>query len=156
MGKNRIKLSLIDTDLVLLTDDDEGYVREIAAKLDKRLRDLMQENPRLSVTMAAMLCALNSFDEAMKAKDNADNLRSQIKEYLEDSSRSRMQSEESRREIERMKREIQTLRMRLAETDKPQDSAAAGPATPAVQTRLYAKPQPLNRPLTGIETQEDQ
>ena len=56
------------------------------------------------MTMAAVLAALDYCDEAVKATESADNLRSQIKDYLEDSSQARMEADEARRENEKLKR----------------------------------------------------
>ena len=49
-----------------------------------------------------------------KATASADNLRAQIKDYLEDSARARMEVDVARREIERLNREISNLRNKLA------------------------------------------
>ena len=158
MAKNRIKLNILDTDYMVMSDDEESYVREIGSKVDKRMREILTNNPRLSVNMAAVLVSLDYCDEAQKAKDSSDNLRSQIKEYLEDSSRSRMEADEARREIERMKREVQMLRQRLSEQEHRQvsasspaqkQSAQSSPMTRQEvspgQTRLYTKPQPIGQ-----------
>ena len=66
----------------------------------------MNENPHISVTQAAILLSLEYADQAKKAIDNADNLRGQIKEYLEDSARYKMEAEVARRDIERLNREL--------------------------------------------------
>ena len=50
-----------------------------------------------------------------KSTASSDNLRAQIKDYLEDSARARMEVDVARREIERLNREISSLRERIAE-----------------------------------------
>ena len=93
---------------------------QIGIDATKKLREegLTRDWPD-DITMAATITALSYCDEAHKASDGADNLRSQIKDYLEDSSHARMEAEEAKREIERLKREIQTLRARLSDEDEP-------------------------------------
>ena len=59
--------------------------------------------------------ALDQADACKKATASADNLRAQIKDYLEDSARARMEVDVARREIERLNREISNLRSKLAE-----------------------------------------
>ena len=49
-------------------------------------------------------------DEARKAASTADNLRSQLKDYLTDNSRLLAELEEIRRENERLLREIEELK----------------------------------------------
>ena len=74
----------------------------MAKKVENFIGRLMEANPRISLSMAAVIAALNFCDAAQKASDSADNLRTQIKDYLEDSSHARMDADESRKEIERL------------------------------------------------------
>ena len=90
-------------------------VEELAEELDKEMRSIINENPSLSVTQAAVLTALDKADTCKKSTASSDNLRAQIKDYLEDSARARMEVDVARREIERLNREISSLRERIAE-----------------------------------------
>jgi cell division protein ZapA len=82
----------------------------LAEELDKEMRSIINENPSLSVTQAAVLTALDKADTCKKSTASSDNLRAQIKDYLEDSARARMEVDVARREIERLNREISSLR----------------------------------------------
>lgn len=139
MAKNRIKLEICGNEFVLCSDDSENYIRSIGDEVQKSITDILESNERLSVTMAAVIAALNYCDASRKASSSSDNLRTQIKNYLEDSSHARMDAEESRRELERLRRENQTLRARLAAAgtsseDIPEEGKnAAQPETSAQQ-----------------------
>ena len=113
----RVRLNICGSEYSVITDDSEEYTISLGQEVDKRIRGMMEENSRLSITMASILCSLSYCDECRKAKDNADNLRSQIKDYLEDSSKARLEADDSRREAERLKREIAALRQRLADIE---------------------------------------
>lgn len=115
--QTKMKLTICGADYSIVTDDSEEYIASIGQDVDKRMTELMRDNPRLSITMAAVLSALSYCDECHKANDSADNLRAQIKDYLEDSSKARIEAEESRREVERLKRELQSLRIRISEME---------------------------------------
>ena len=133
MAKNKIKLVICGCECALCSDDSENSIRSIGDEVQKAIDGMVEQNERISVTMAAIIAALNYCDSARKASASADNLRTQIKNYLEDSSHARMDAEESRRELERVKRENQTLRARLAaagETAEPtaDDQPAPAPA----------------------------
>lgn len=143
MSKNRIKFNICGCEIVIGSEDSENYIHSIADEVEKAMEDIMGKNERVSITMAAILAALSYCDESHKASGGADHLRSQIKDYLEDSSRARMEAEESRREIERMKREIQTLRTRLSENGEGEAGEEALPARPIAPT------PPVQRPQTG-------
>lgn len=114
MSKNRIKLNICGCECVISSEDSEGYMRSVGDEVQKSIEEIMARNERISTTMAAIIAALSYCDDAHKAADTAENLRGQIRDYLEDSSHARLEAEESRREIERLKREIQTLRARLS------------------------------------------
>ena len=118
MEKNRVRLQICGTDYYVTTEDDVEYTQSLGAQLDETISGLMHENERLSLTQAAILASLDAMDAYRKSESSADNLRSQIREYLEDSARARMELEVSRREVDRLNREIQNLRAKLAETGK--------------------------------------
>ena len=148
MNKNKIRLNICGSECTITSDDNETYVLAIGDEVEKSMKGIMEKNDRVSLTMAAIITALSFCDETHKAVATADNLRSQIKDYLEDSSRCRLEADEARREIERMKREIQTLRARLSGGEPPKN-AAPGPAkqaTHAPQPGAYSRPQPAPQP----------
>jgi cell division protein ZapA (FtsZ GTPase activity inhibitor) len=146
MSKNRIKLNICGSECVISSDDSESYIRSIGDEVEKAMEDILTKNERISITMSAIIAALSYCDEAHKATGTADNLRSQIKDYLEDSSRARTESEEAKREIDRMRREIQTLRSRLSEGGDPDKSEPSEEAYPA---RPVLAGAPVQRPQTG-------
>ena len=64
----------------------------------------------VSVTTAAVITALGYLDELKKSTSGADNMRAQIKDYLEDAAKAKLAAEEARREVERLRREIGYLK----------------------------------------------
>ncbi len=113
MEKNKIRLNICGTDYSITTEDDPKYVMALGDELDAYLTKTLRENNRISVTQAAILAALEYADMYKKAEISADNLRSQIKEYLEDSARSKMDAEIAKREVERLTRELQNVQAKL-------------------------------------------
>ena len=115
MEKNKVALKICGNTYTILTEDDPDYVEELGELIDKEMWSTGQEAPSLSQTQCAVLVALDQADAAKKATASADNLRAQIKDYLEDSARARMEVDVARREIERLNRELSNLREKLAE-----------------------------------------
>lgn len=146
MSKNRVKLNICGCECVISSDDSESYVRSIGDEVEKAMDDITGKNERVSITMAAVITALRFCDESHKSVNGADNLRSQIKDYLEDSSHARMEAEEARREIERLKREVQTLRARLSEDGEPD---ADKPAQEIRAQKPVVPGSPVQRPQAG-------
>ncbi|MBE6742071.1 MAG: cell division protein ZapA [Ruminococcaceae bacterium] len=115
MEKNRVDLRICGLSYTIITEDDPDYVEELGEFIDKEMKTINNESPTLSTTQCAVLVALDQADACRKATASADNLRAQIKDYLEDSARARMEVDVARREIERLNKEISNLRNRLAE-----------------------------------------
>ena len=106
---NKVRLRICGSDYTITSDEPEAYVRELAAQVDKDMRALVESDDRVSTTMAAVLTALNNADKAQKATQSADNLRAQMKEYLDDNARIRQEAETARRECDGLRRELQDL-----------------------------------------------
>ena len=127
---------------VIGSDDSEEYIRAIGAEVARSMNAMCRQNERISIATAAVFAALNYCDDAQKAKAAADNLRAQIKNYVEDASHARMEADEARREADRLSREVQRLRARLAEeeTDEPK------PESPPQHKMQEEKPAPAETP----------
>ena len=150
MSKNKIRLEICGVECVISSDDSEEYIRTIGAEVSRSINAMRKQNERISVTAAAVFAALNYCDDCRKAQAAADNLRSQIKNYVEDASRARMEADEARREIDRLSRELHTLRARL--TAEPSgDAPEQPPVRPASQERAAAR-QAAQEALSSLPT----
>ncbi len=103
---NNVKIRIAGTEYVISTTEDPAYLAEMGEYVSDVVTGLMQKNPNLSVTKALVLCCLNTQDELNQAITNTDNLRNQIKEYLEDAARSRAEADELRRENARLRNQL--------------------------------------------------
>lgn len=115
MDKNRVTIMISGSQYSILTEDEPAYVEELGREVDEAVKEVTGDNPRVSLTQASVLVALDFADQAKKATAAADNLRAQIKDYLEDSARARMEVDVTRREIERLNRELSNARAKLSE-----------------------------------------
>lgn len=113
MAKNKVHVRIGGASYTIVTEDDTEYVEGLAENVDSEIRSICNSNPSLSITQAAVLVALDQTDAYKKANASADNLRVQIKDYLEESARAKMEVEVARREVERLNREIADLRKKL-------------------------------------------
>lgn len=110
MEKQNVVINIAGSDYTILTEEDPAYVQALAETLDKDITDIVAANRRLSMTQAAILAALDYADKAAKESESADNLRGQIKEYLEDSARYKMEAEVARRDVERLQKELKNAK----------------------------------------------
>ena len=106
MEKNKVKLNIGGSEYSFITDDDVKYFRELGREVDLALAQVMKDNPRISLTQAAVLTALDYADEYKKASADADHLREQIKDYLDDAANAKSKADWARRETEKAKKEL--------------------------------------------------
>lgn len=116
-AKNRIRIKICGNEFTVTSDDSEEYMLGIGKQIDNLMRKLLDDNPSMSIYMAAVFTAMDFCDEAAKSKETADNLRAQIKDYVEEAAKSRMEAEEANKKIIELNREIQQLRIRTGQKE---------------------------------------
>ena len=75
-----------------------SILERVAAYVDKKMSEIL-EATKAGQTAAAVLTAANVADGLFKAQEIAENLRAQLKEYLDEASRSKSEISELKREI---------------------------------------------------------
>jgi len=107
---NKVKITVAGTEYTLVTPEAPAYVQELAVLLNNQLKELMSHNASLSLMSAVVLTSINYLDESKKASQDADNLRSQIRDYLQDAAKARIEADEAKRENVRLIKELETLK----------------------------------------------
>ena len=106
MEKNKVKLTICGAEYVIASGEENKYMIELGNEVDEKITSILRQNPRISVTQAAVLAALEFADAEKKATSDAEKLRSSIQEYLEDSSRDKLNCEIATREADRIAKEF--------------------------------------------------
>ncbi len=122
MERTRIRVDIMGRGFNLVSGEKGKYLEMVAKEVDKRMRGLKNENPRLEYDTAAVLTALNLCDDLMsqkekkptkKAEDEETNLiRSQLVEYSKELSKATST-------IKRLEKEMETIK---AESKKREES----------------------------------
>lgn len=107
---NKIAITICGKTYNLQTSETENYVREIAKQLERKIDDLMNSAENMTITSAAILVALSLIDESTRNSSDMDNIRTQIKGYIEETAQARIEAEDSKRLIEELKNENQKLK----------------------------------------------
>ena len=110
MPLNKIKLNIAGTSYVINSTDSEEHVLELANIIDTDIRGIMERSPSASITAAAVLCALTYLDKLDKSDKAADNMRVQVRQYLEDANNARAEAEKVKVELEKLKVDVQYLK----------------------------------------------
>lgn len=106
---NRVKVKIYNREYSLQTEETKQYTLKLAEKLDSQIMEMMTGGSAISLVDASVLVALSSLDEAIKANDNIDNIRTQIKDYVDDAGEARLKCDEAQREIRTLKARITEL-----------------------------------------------
>lgn len=96
--KNRVTVTIAEQEYTLIADQDAAAVEKIAAHVDAKVREVM-DGSHLSLANSAILAAMNIAEEYYKELEASENLRRQLKEYLEDSAKVKQELSEAKREI---------------------------------------------------------
>ncbi len=118
MEKNKVKLTICGAEYVIASGEENKYMIELGNEVDEKITSILRQNPRISVTQAAVLAALEFADAEKKATSDAEKLRSSIQEYLEDSSRDKLNCEIATREADRIAKEFAEYKKRHGGRDE--------------------------------------
>ena len=110
---NKVRVNIAGTSYAIATTDTEKYILSLAKKLDEDITKLLDDNENLSVTKAAVFCAMDYLDEYRKSTGSAENIRGQIQDYIADAARAKLAEDKIRAENEVLRREAAALREQL-------------------------------------------
>ena len=110
---NKVRVTIAGAPYAIATTDSETYITSLAKKLDEDIGKLLDANENLSVTKAAVFCAMDYLDEYRKSTGSAENMRSQIQDYIADAARAKLAEDKTRTENETLRRENDALREQL-------------------------------------------
>lgn len=96
--KNRITVTIAGKNYTLIASEDESYMKKVAAHVDAKIQEVQGES-RVSLVDGAILGALNIADEYFKEAEASENLRRQLKDYLEEATKMKLELSEAKREI---------------------------------------------------------
>lgn len=97
--QNRITVTIADQEYTFLATEEQEYMEKVAAHVDAKIRETIKGGGKMSLLDGAVLTAMNLADDHFKDLETAENLRRQLKEYLEESSKLKLELSEAKREI---------------------------------------------------------
>ena len=95
---NRVTMTICGTEYILVAEEDAAYMEKIGSMVDTEMRSLM-DSAHMSRD-AAVLAAVNLADQLCKAQDGSENLRRQLKTYLDEASQAKSEAAELRRKLQ--------------------------------------------------------
>ena len=80
---NRITVNICGEDYTLVAEESTAYMEQVASLVDKKMTEIIA-GAKVGRGDAAVLAAVNLADELLKSEQTAENLRRQIKSYLDE------------------------------------------------------------------------
>ena len=95
---NRVTMNICGEEYTLVAEENASYMEKIGSIVDEKMRDLM-DSARVSRNDAAVLAAVNLADELCKAQEGTENLRRQLKNYLDEANAAKNEVSELKRQL---------------------------------------------------------
>ena len=95
---NRVTMSICGEEYTLVAEESSAYMEKVGALVDKKMSELM-DTAHMGRGAAAVLAAVNIADELYKAQESAENLRRQLKTYLDEAAQAKAEISELKRQL---------------------------------------------------------
>ena len=96
--KNKVTVTIAGQEYHLVATEDAAYMKKVAGHVDAKVNEVLAGG-KVSTSDAAILAALNIADEYLKEVEASENLRGQLKDYLQEATNLKMELSEAKREI---------------------------------------------------------
>ena len=103
MDKNTLHITVGGQNYTVVTGDHPAEAKALAADLDKKVSRILKDSSNCTYTQAVVLAALDFADKAKHAQEAEMKLRTEIRAYLEDSAKAKIERDKANRELERLK-----------------------------------------------------
>ena len=102
---NRVVVNICGEEYTFIAEESASYMQRVGAYVGDKMQEVLSST-KVGRTDAAVLTAANIADELFKAQAAAEQLRSQIKGYLDEASKAQSEVSELKREIFRLQQRL--------------------------------------------------
>ena len=95
---NRITVNICGEDYTLVAEENTAYMEQVASLVDKKMTEIIA-GAKVGRGDAAELAAVNLADELLKSEQTAENLRRQVKSYLDEAAQAKNEASELKRQL---------------------------------------------------------
>ena len=105
---NRVVISICGEEYTFIADESAAYMQKVGSYVSEKMEEVLN-SAKVGRTDAAILTAANIADELFKAQAASEQLRAQIKGYLDEASRAQSEASELKREVFRLQQRLDSL-----------------------------------------------
>lgn len=121
--KQKLEVRICGRDYTLVSEDSPEYVHRVAFYVDRKMKEVEEANPRLSISMTAVLTSLNIGDEFLKEREENSRLKEETVQMQEALYLEQKRSEELNRKIEELQAQYHALQIRYAKKETELEDA---------------------------------
>lgn len=103
--ENRVVVSICGEDYTFVAEESATYMQKVGSYVGQKMDEVLK-SAHVGRADAAVLTATNITDELFKEQAAAEQLRSQIKQYLDEASRAQNEVSELKREVFRLQQKL--------------------------------------------------
>ena len=103
--ENRVVVTICGEDYTFVAEESTAYMQKVGTYVGDKMTEILN-GAKVGRTDAAVLTAANIADELFKAQSAAEQLRSQIKGYLDEAGKAQAEVSELKREIFRLQQKL--------------------------------------------------
>lgn len=103
--ENHIVLTIGGEDYNFVASENAAYMQKVGSYVDQKLKEILS-GTHVGRTDAAILAAANIADELFKEQTASEQLRGQIKQYLDEASKADSEVSELKREVFRLQQKL--------------------------------------------------
>ena len=102
---NRVVVNICGEEYTFIAEESASYMQRVGAYVGDKMNEVLS-GTKVGRTDAAVLTAANIADELFKAQAAAEQLRAQIKGYIDEASKAQSEASELKREIFRLQQRL--------------------------------------------------
>ena len=103
---NRVVVTICGEDYTFVAEESTAYTQKVAAYVNDKMEEVLKTT-KVGRTDAAILTAANIADELFKAQEASEQLRGQIKGYLDAAGKAQAEASELKRELFRLQQKLE-------------------------------------------------
>ena len=104
--QNRVTVSICGEDYTFVAEEAPSYMQKVGSYVGDKMEEMLN-GAKVGRTDAAVLTAANIADELFKSQAVAEQLRAQIKGYLDEANKAQSEVSELKREIFRLQQRLE-------------------------------------------------
>ena len=103
---NRVVITICGEEYTFVAEESTSYVQKVGSYVNEKMMEVLS-SAKVGRTDAAVLTAANITDELFKAQAAAEQLRSQIKGYLDQANKAQAEASDLKREVFRLQQRLE-------------------------------------------------